>query len=435
MNRTSWLDRLFRLGLLLYPRDFRQQFGEEMREVFRQQCQRRQNRLHLIGELLLDNLRAAPFEHGRVFAQQGLSGRNTLVLLGMISLLAYGFFIYSLGGFARTYDTMKTMAADGSHQMSQLPLVMAVRASNQHRYERALRMLDSADRGERLTAALMFADNLSATPSHQRSPNPTLDANVTAVIDETLAASGDAMELQLAAVACFWQAGCQPERITQRLTTLDGNNVVSWLLHAEAWKLASAPEHAAEALLRATTAGSYQSAAEHPLRTWLKAAQRDPFQASWWHGDDQRLHDAAEVSLGAFIAYRHYSACIVDSPVPTACGQLARRWRHAADTAQERARWHAVLAKQNVAEADDARIALQRYRTGMGRLDIALWDGHLTLSDLMEKLERGSDLGTIAGTLPAIPSACPNNTICGPRDLPWHLRSPSEMARPWHPAN
>lgn len=125
--------RLFQMVLFAYPRDFRQEYGKQMEQFFRD-CYRAE-KMHGgylgIGGLwirtLFDLVRAAPREHlenlGKDHAIMRNLGRNALAFLGSIALIVIAFLLLSYGRkhevstiliFGRVLDALVTAGIAGN---------------------------------------------------------------------------------------------------------------------------------------------------------------------------------------------------------------------------------------------------------------------------------------------------------------------------------
>ena len=348
MKRRRCLDRLFSLSLYLYPRDFRQQFGEEMREVFHQQCQRQHNRLRLLGELLLDNLRAAPTEHGRAFAQQGIARLHLLMALLCVALA--GLMLRPQISFVlnAAMDRVTTTIRNVEEQR----LLGVMRDEGSAMATRANRLLQSGTDIEKTMVALLYVKEATFRKADTRGEYAEfwlLNGDIPSDrINQTLRQalrSTNPMELQAAVVACASWDGCDPKPALDRLTLIDANNAATWMIASDLFggmdtfktalalgTVASDKKAARHALQNALTADHYRSFQREALATWYEKIWVKRFESHWW-----TPHDADHyLTTGTISAFDIMATPILTScrgtPVDTElCQQVAEHWKHSAD--------------------------------------------------------------------------------------------------------
>ena len=348
MKRRRWLDRLFSLSLYLYPRDFRRQFGEEMREVFHQQCQRQHNRLRLLGELLLDNLRAAPTEHGRAFAQQGIARLHLLMALLCVALA--GLMLRPQISFVlnAAMDRVTTTIRNVEEQR----LLAVMRDEGSAMATRANRLLQSGTDIEKTMVALLYVKEATFRKADTRGEYAEfwlLNGDIPSDrINQTLRQalrSTNPMELQAAVVACASWDGCDPKPALDRLTLIDANNAATWMIASDLFggmdtfktalalgTVASDKKAARHALQNALTADHYRSFQREALATWYEKIWVKRFESHWWtpHDADHYL-TTATISAFDIMATPILTSCR-GTPVDTElCQQVAEHWKHSAD--------------------------------------------------------------------------------------------------------
>ena len=348
MKRRRWLDRLFSLSLYLYPRDFRRQFGEEMREVFHQQCQRQHNRLRLLGELLLDNLRAAPTEHGRAFAQQGIARLHLLMALLCVALA--GLMLRPQISFVlnAAMDRVTTTIRNVEEQR----LLAVMRDEGSAMATRANRLLQSGTDIEKTMVALLYVKEATFRKSDTRGEHAAfwlLSGDIPKdQINQTLGRalrSTNPVELQAVVVACASWDGCDPKPALDRLTLIDANNAATWMIASDLFggmdtfktalalgTVASDKKAARHALQNALTADHYRSFQREALATWYEKIWVKRFESHWWtpHDADHYL-TTATISAFDIMATPILTSCR-GTPVDTElCQQVAEHWKHSAD--------------------------------------------------------------------------------------------------------
>jgi hypothetical protein len=99
--------KLFRLMLLVYPREFRREFGPHMAQVFRDCCRAEERNNGSLGIWLLllhtvaDLVRNAPREHLENFGKDNSVmrnfGKDMLALLGCVAIIVAAMFLLSYG--------------------------------------------------------------------------------------------------------------------------------------------------------------------------------------------------------------------------------------------------------------------------------------------------------------------------------------------------
>ena len=100
-------EKLFRFILLVYPREFRREFGPDMAQVFRD-CYRAEERNNgplgiglLLFHTLLDLVRNAPKEHLENFGKDNsvmkTLRKDALALLGCVGIIVVAFMLLSYG--------------------------------------------------------------------------------------------------------------------------------------------------------------------------------------------------------------------------------------------------------------------------------------------------------------------------------------------------
>lgn len=99
-------ERIFHLILLVYPRDFRREFGSDMAQVFRD-CYRAEERNNgsfgiclLLLHTFVDMVQNAPREHLENFGKDHVMknfGKDLLALLGCVGIIAAAMLLLSYG--------------------------------------------------------------------------------------------------------------------------------------------------------------------------------------------------------------------------------------------------------------------------------------------------------------------------------------------------
>ena len=331
MTRLSWFDRLFNISLYLYPREFRQLFGDEMREIFQQQCQHQHNRVRLLGELLLDNLRAAPVQHGRAFVQQGVARMHFMMALLCLVLGALAVRGQAINAVSNAIDSAAVSVVSLERQR-EADAWQALRSSMG---ARAITLLDASDSDQRLYSALLLArdqrysDSLPPGVSSMSGDSFPAD-RIATILNSTLISDDNPLHLQAAAAACAAKAGCNPTPFVARLNVVDPANAASWMLSADLLAERD-PPRAKRALTMALSSEHYQSYHRDALATWYADVWRQQTEPRGMSlGNPRELYVMFVVEMN-FLVGPLQNSCRHRPLDRALCQQVAQRWMSSAD--------------------------------------------------------------------------------------------------------
>ena len=388
-------ERLYALGLHLYPRDFRRAYGDAMQQAFRdrQRLHSDTSALRRLTETLGDLTGSAATEHWRVQCENS-SLRNTVVfalvlmLAGSIAFQAQLRERFDAALDAGIMAPGAALAAVAERQRAQHMLALATTLSQASTPREALIGRHAA------RVASWFANGLDSEPAIDAA---AYDRLVTAARD-------DAIALQLAAWLCLdIPDSCDSTQAITRLTQIDRDNAVTWLLLAQSLVASHASDaEIAAAYQQAAQAPQFDSFAAPMAAIWLRAYAAVPHTTPrWlrWGAHDARLQRqdrALPIVLAHFAQPVFFCPRTIDNgsdALRQACAAVAQRWVGSADTLAQRLLFAEAARRLDLSTDAGQKSRLKRQ---YDRVQTLLWNGTWpfdTPLEIAETYEREGDIG------------------------------------------
>lgn len=220
-------EALYQASLYLFPSDFRNVFGRQMIQGFRDRCREVEagqlSRLDLYSEMFLDTGRSVIREH---FDEQFGTFPPRRILLAWLFAAGVGLLlIQNPIGRAVGYGYDAISKGWEQHEM-----VEDVVSGNARRAEMADRLIaEGSDRSLAL-ASILYQSNAAIRRDVPAAPEPArseLDINAS-IFKKMLARSPTAYELALATRGCDLLSGCDLLPIAERFVSEDPENAYAW---------------------------------------------------------------------------------------------------------------------------------------------------------------------------------------------------------------
>lgn len=276
-------ERLFALTLYLYPRRFRDEFGEPMLQTLRDRCRDRResgivSAVRELALLLSDTLRSAAAEHVQVYREtRDMKPIHLGVLLIAATVIAYH------------RDDIGTNLLDRLHANVSSHYQMSLDEYARHvgDFEAAIatQLANSGDARSQLIAAQFFA---ARVPKYGYSTIAAGDTAIARQSDADAAFSralalgwSDPIVLWAAAVNCPATPGvCRSPESLRRLTEVDPANALAWRLEFNAAIQSNDSARARDALGHMAAATKVANFEGEMIGLWLDAYALSPVPAA-----------------------------------------------------------------------------------------------------------------------------------------------------------